>query len=60
MQKEVGVREFPKLKCVKRDIDSFIYRTIYNLSDLIHILILLRYIYDTTAGVYHLMQEYDV
>lgn len=52
MQKEVGVSEFPKLICVKRDID--------NLSDLIHILILLRYIYDTTAGICHLMQEYDV
>jgi len=50
MQKESGLSEIPKLKYVKRGIDSFTYRIIYYLIDLIYILILLIYIYNRTTG----------
>lgn len=60
MQKEVWVSEFPKLKQLKKDIDSFSYSVIYNPSDLTYIPTLLTYIYDITAGTYNLMQEYGL
>lgn len=44
MQEKIGVNEFPKIKYVTRDIDSFTYRITYSLSDLIYILILMTHL----------------